>query len=53
MVALQLFFTYTPHMNTLFQSSPIVWDSWWRILCVAIVAYAAAGLHKMISNRTA
>jgi len=40
-------------MNTLFQSSAIGWDSLWRIVCVAIVACAAAGLHKMISYRTA
>jgi Ca2+-transporting ATPase len=53
MVVLQLLFTYAPIMNTLFQSSPIGWDSWWRILCVAIVACAAASLHKMLSNRTA
>ncbi|MEP2774888.1 MAG: cation-transporting P-type ATPase [Luteolibacter sp.] len=53
MIAFQLLFTYTPFMNTLFHSSPIGWDSWLPILCVGVVAYGAAGMHKVISNRAA
>jgi Ca2+-transporting ATPase len=51
MIALQLLFTYAPTMNALFQSAPIGWDAWWRILTVAASAYLIVGLEKTITNR--
>jgi Ca2+-transporting ATPase len=51
MIALQLLFTYAPVMNALFQSAPIGWDAWWRILAVAAFAYFIVGVEKTITNR--
>mgnify|MGYP003675237412 FL=1 len=51
MLALQLLFTYAPVMNRLFESAPIGWDSWWRILAIAAFAYFAVGVEKRITNR--
>jgi cation-transporting ATPase F len=38
--------TYLPAMNTLFQTAPIGWQVWLRILLVAAVAAAAVALDK-------
>ncbi len=51
MIALQLVFTYAPWMNALFHSAPIDWDSWWRILAVAAVAFVVVGVEKVVTNR--
>ncbi|MRK01864.1 HAD-IC family P-type ATPase [Aeromicrobium sp. S22] len=42
----QLGLTYVPAMNTLFQTAPIGWDSWLRILAVAVVVSAVVAVHK-------
>ena len=51
MIIAQLFFTYFPAMNRFFQSAPIPFESWVRILCVGVMIYALAGLEKWISLR--
>jgi cation-transporting ATPase F len=48
MIGLQLFFTYTPVMNTLFHSAPLGIQSWLRIAAVAGIAFAAVELEKWI-----
>ncbi|HBC87226.1 MAG TPA: carbonate dehydratase [Lentisphaeria bacterium] len=51
MIIAQLFFTYFPAMNRFFQSAPIPFESWIRIICVGVMIYALAGLEKWISLR--
>lgn len=53
MVALQLAFTYAPQMNYLFQSAPIGWDAWWRILLTGVAAYVVVGTEKWWRRRRA
>ncbi len=48
MVTLQLAFTYLPFMNRTFQSEPIGWDAWWRILLTAAFAYSLVGFEKWV-----
>lgn len=38
--------TYLPFMNTLFQTAPIGWEAWGRILLVAAAAAAVVALDK-------
>jgi magnesium-transporting ATPase (P-type) len=47
-IALQMLFTYTPAMNSLFDSAPIGWDAWWRILAFGAAVSAAVGLEKRL-----
>lgn len=42
----QLAITYLPVMNTLFQTAPIGWDAWGRILLVAAAASVVVGVDK-------
>ncbi len=51
MIALQLLFTYAPWMNSLFHSAPIGWDSWWRIVAIALLAFVVVGVEKVVTNR--
>lgn len=51
MIALQLAFTYLPLMNYLFQTEPIGWDSWWRILLTGFAAYAIIGFEKWLRRQ--
>lgn len=51
MVGLQMLFTYSPVMNSLFHSAPIDWAAWWRILAVGMVAHLLVGLEKILTNR--
>lgn len=51
MIVLQLLFTYAPWMNAAFQSAPIGWDSWIKVMGVAVLAYSLVGLEKFITNR--
>jgi cation-transporting ATPase F len=44
----QLALTYVPGMNTLFQTAPIGWDSWLRIVLVAVVVSAVVALDKYL-----
>ncbi|HEX6248452.1 MAG TPA: HAD-IC family P-type ATPase [Nocardioidaceae bacterium] len=49
----QLAITYLPAMNTLFQTAPIGWDTWGRILLVAAAASAVVAVdkHRLRSRR--
>jgi cation-transporting P-type ATPase F len=53
MILLQLAFTYAPFMNRLFQSAPIGWDAWWRILLTGLVAYSIVGGEKWLRRKWA
>lgn len=51
MVTLQLAFTYMPFMNNIFDSAPIGFDAWWRILLTAVSAYIVVGLEKWLRRK--
>lgn len=46
MVALQLFFTYVPFMNGVFESAPIGWDEWGFVLLTASATYVIVEFEK-------
>lgn len=48
MVGLQMLFTYAPFMNHLFRTTPLDFDTWLRILAVAVFSFAAVELEKWI-----
>lgn len=48
MVGAQLLFTYTPAMNSLFQTAPISGGSWLRIIAVATTAFIAVEFEKWL-----
>lgn len=48
LVALQLFFTYSPMMNRLFGSTPLDATAWGWIMGVSIFSFAAVELEKWI-----
>lgn len=52
MAVLQLFYTYNPTMNRVFESSPIGASHWVMILLVALAAYAIVGAEKWLRRRT-
>ncbi len=51
MVILQLLFTYVPAMNLFFQSAPISWDAWLRIIVNSLFIYGVVGMEKWIRFR--
>ncbi len=51
-VVLQLLFTYTPTMNTLFHTAPIGWSAWAFIAVVAGLAYLLVELDKWRQRRS-
>jgi magnesium-transporting ATPase (P-type) len=50
-IALQLLFTYAPAMNSLFESAPIGWGAWGRILAFGVALWAIVGAEKRIRRR--
>lgn len=48
MVGLQLFFTYSPAMNRLFQTAPLGWGAWAIILGGALLAFTTVEIEKTI-----
>ena len=53
MIALQIFYTYTPVMNTLFDSTPIGFRQWLWILGLAFLTYPIVGAEKWLHRRFA
>ena len=51
MIMLQLLFTYTPAMNTLFGTAPIGFIEWMLVLSGGFLIYAVVGLDKWFGNR--
>ncbi len=51
MIAMQLSFTYLPFMNRIFNSAPIGFDAWWRIMLTAVCAYTVVGLEKWLQRK--
>jgi Ca2+-transporting ATPase len=51
MIILQVMYTYVPMLNTLFQSAPIGWDVWVRILLIAGVTSLLVALEKWFTNK--
>lgn len=52
-VVLQLAFTYSPAMNTLFGTAPLEAGTWLTILAIATVAWTVIELEKAIRRRAA
>lgn len=50
-VMLQIFYTYSPLMNSLFRSAPISVESWTRIVAVALFAFVLVEIEKWIARR--
>jgi cation-transporting P-type ATPase F len=50
MVMLQLLFTYSPLMNTLFHSSPISLESWLRIIVISVLIYTVVEFEKFLGR---
>ncbi|WP_373493718.1 HAD-IC family P-type ATPase, partial [Aquiflexum sp.] len=48
MIFFQLLYIYTPVMNTLFNSSPLQMDSWWRIIGVSVALFIIVTIEKRI-----
>lgn len=48
MVAVQVFFTYSPFMNRAFHSAALGPESWWRIVLVGLLALFVVELEKWI-----
>lgn len=51
MVLLQLLFTYAPFMNRLFETAPIDWVDWARVLGVSVLTYWVVELEKSLRRR--
>jgi cation-transporting ATPase F len=51
MIILQIMYTYVPMLNTLFQSAPIGWDVWIRILLIAGVTSLFVAVEKWMTNK--
>ena len=51
MIILQIMYTYVPMLNTLFQSAPIGWDVWIRILLIASATSLLVALEKWLTNK--
>ena len=52
-IVLQLGFTYSPLMHSLFQSAAIEPESWLRILTVGLISWLVVGTEKWIRRRRA
>ncbi|WP_194976712.1 cation-transporting P-type ATPase [Aquiflexum lacus] len=48
MIFFQLLYIYTSVMNTLFNSSPLQMDSWWRIIGVSVALFIIVTIEKRI-----
>jgi cation-transporting ATPase F len=51
MIVLQLLFTYLPQANTLFQSAPIGWFDWVKIIVFAALVFVLVELEKAWRRR--
>ena len=51
MIVLQIMYTYVPLVNTLFQSAPIGWEVWIRILLIAAGTSLTVALEKWLTNK--
>jgi Ca2+-transporting ATPase len=51
MVIIQVIFVNSKTMNTIFQSAPISFDSWLRIILVGITVSMIVGIEKNITSR--
>ncbi len=51
MVILQIMYTYLPTMNLMFQSAPIGFGAWGRIIMVAVIISLVVGVEKWFRMR--
>jgi magnesium-transporting ATPase (P-type) len=51
MLVAQLFFTYSPFMNRVFQSAPITFAAWLRVIGVAFACFILVGVEKRLRFR--
>lgn len=48
MIILQLFYTYSPVMNRIFQSEPISGKDWLMIIAISLAVYSIIGMEKWL-----
>lgn len=51
MVLLQMAFTYLPVMNRVFQTAPMGWDSWARVLGVSLLVFVMVEIETYITSK--
>ncbi|MEX2024251.1 MAG: HAD-IC family P-type ATPase [Thermoleophilaceae bacterium] len=51
MIVLQALFTYAQAMNALFDSAPIGWDAWQRILLFGLAVWGIVGAEKWVRRQ--
>ena len=49
---LQAAITYLPFLNSIFQTAPIGWDEWLRILAAGLVVLGVVEIYKWLSSET-
>ena len=49
---LQAAITYLPFLNSIFQTAPIGWDEWLRILAAGLVVLGVVETHKWLFSET-
>jgi len=49
---LQAAITYLPFLNSIFQTAPIGWDEWLRILAAGLVVLGVVETYKWLSSET-
>ena len=52
MTAIQAAITYLGFLNSIFQTAPIGWDEWLRILAAGLVVLGVVETHKWLSSET-
>jgi len=48
----QLLLTYAPAMNRIFGTAPLGWDTWLRILALAVATSLVVGMEKSVRRRS-
>ena len=51
MVLLQMAFTYTPFMQTIFSSASVGWAEWWRIIAFSVMSFGVVEFEKWLTAR--
>jgi Ca2+-transporting ATPase len=52
MVLLQVLFTYTPFMQSIFSTGPLGFGEWWRILAFSAASFLIVEFEKWLSRRS-
>ena len=50
-IALQLFYTYSPSMHFIFESSPLSTEAWLRIIAFSAILFFTIEIYKIIKSK--